>query len=133
MAHAPLSFDERLRRAQHALESAVGVDRLHAMVVYASELQTREPERAVEMVDDALRRLDAGPGTAVGLFTAAFVVGALPADWMGEQRFASPLVVLGGSLGALAVGSLARAAIDRRRGWLTTMTAALLWIFPGGM
>ncbi len=69
---------------------------------------------------------DAGPGTAVGLFTAAFVVGALPSDWMGEQRFASPMLLLGGSFGALAVAGLARAAIDRRRRWLTTMTTALL-------
>ena len=65
MAQAPLSFDERLRRAQRALESAVGVDRLHAMVVFASELQTREPERALEMVADALRELDAQDLTSV--------------------------------------------------------------------
>jgi len=65
MSPAPLSFDERLRRAQRALENAVGLERLHAMVVYASELYTREPERAVEIVDEALRELDVQAATSV--------------------------------------------------------------------
>lgn len=64
MSHAPLSFDERLQRAQHALENAVGIERLHAMVVYASEIHSREPERSIEMVDEALRRLAEQAGTS---------------------------------------------------------------------
>lgn len=59
MAEAPLSFDERLARARAAIEQATGVDRSYATVLYANELRTRRPERAVELVRQALRELDA--------------------------------------------------------------------------
>ncbi len=53
----PTAFEDRLARARAAVDAATGVGRLYATVLYANELRTRRPERAVELVRQALREL----------------------------------------------------------------------------